>query len=442
MIAIAVSRADEASTHICEHVLDLRAWTEHHDETRADGDGGGTVYRHGPFELRTFDDLHLYLPGVAEAFDGDPDVLVVPSRHAGDTDELLTAHFTGNFGPAEYGGEDYDLAAACPGAHRAVYHALRAVAPDDYEVGMECTHHGPTDVGAPSMFVEIGSAEPQWRDPAAAEAAARAILELDDAEARPDRTLVGFGGGHYVPRFERVVRDTDWAMGHVAADWSLSEMGLPDRKTGVIRAAFEESGAELALIEGEHSKLRRVIEELGYRVVDETWVRAVEGVDLTLVEALETAVRPVADGLRFGEQATDDDGEWHVVDLSPALLDEAQGVDEEVAHEAVRTATLAYETTQNGTRLAPRVVVAETADRERVVEGLLDVLRVEYDAVERDGDAVLLTETAFDPALAADRGVPEGPKFGQLAAGRSVNVDGETVTPDEVHAERTRRIRI
>jgi D-aminoacyl-tRNA deacylase len=442
MIAIAVSRADEASTHIREHLLDLRAWTERDDQTRADGDGGGTVYRHGPFELRTFDDLHLYLDGVAGAFDGDPEFLVFPSRHAGDTGELLTAHFTGNFGPAEYGGDDYDLAAACPAAHRAVYHALREVAPDDYEVGMECTHHGPTDVGAPSMFVEIGSAQRQWRDPAAAEAAARAILALDDADARTDRTLVGFGGGHYVPRFERVVRETDWAMGHIAADWSLSEMGLPERRTPVVEAAFEQSGAELALLEGDHPKLRRIVEDVGYRVVDETWVRAVDGVDLALVEALETAVCTVPDGLRFGDAATDHEGEWVVVDLSPELLAEAQGVDEDAAREAVRSTTLAYETTQNGTRLAPRIVVAEEADREAVVRALLDVLRSDYDAVERDGDAVVLSETAFDPALAADHGVPEGPKFGQLAAGRPVDVDGETVAPEDVHAERTRRIPI
>jgi len=67
MLAIVVSRADEASEHIGAQLRARTDWTEHLDESRPDAAGGGTVYRTEGAELRTFDDLHLHLDGAAAA---------------------------------------------------------------------------------------------------------------------------------------------------------------------------------------------------------------------------------------------------------------------------------------------------------------------------------------------------------------------------------------
>jgi len=69
VIAIVVSRADSASEHIGEHLLDLGDW-ERRDDPSPDADGGGTYYRTDGFELREFDDLHIYLDDPAAAFGG------------------------------------------------------------------------------------------------------------------------------------------------------------------------------------------------------------------------------------------------------------------------------------------------------------------------------------------------------------------------------------
>jgi len=156
MLAVVVSRADEASEHIGEQLLDLAEWEELEDERRSDGNGGGRYYRTEGIELRTFDDLHLNLDGVAATFD-DPDLLVFASRHAGDTGPLLTAHATGNFGPAEYGGRAGSLARAAPNALSVVRAELETHAPTGYDVGIECTHHGPSTVGCPSLFARSGA---------------------------------------------------------------------------------------------------------------------------------------------------------------------------------------------------------------------------------------------------------------------------------------------
>jgi D-aminoacyl-tRNA deacylase len=493
MLAIVVSRADSASVHIGEHLREVADWTEHDDPTRSDADGGGTVYRlsgaavagaaadaggaaasgdHGIVELREFDALHLETEGIAGAFghvesgaDLSPELLVFASRHAGETGPLLTAHHTGNFGAAEFGGDDDALARACPGAHREVIAALAEHAPDGYDVGMECTHHGPTEVGAPSMFVELGSGEAEWEDPAGARAVARAVLDLRGVDADlpaassgavetdhggPDRRhLVGLGGGHYAPRFERVTRETDWAVGHVAADWCLEDLAHPDSDAGraVLRSTFEESAATRALVDGENPAVERAVADLGYRVVSETWARETTGLVLPLVATLEDALGPVDDGTRFGDRAQtmDDTGAaaldtdaLTVAALPAELLAEAQGIDSEATRAAVESATLAFETTESGTRAADRAVFLDPADRETLVDELATVLEGEY-AVERTDEAVLVRERAFDPERARTLGIPEGPKFGRLSAGQSVEVDGETIDPEVVHVERERR---
>ncbi|WP_121822247.1 D-aminoacyl-tRNA deacylase [Halostella salina] len=436
MIAILVSRADSASEHLGERLLELAGWDRRTDDTRPDAAGGGEYYRTDGFELRTFDDLHLYVDDAAAAFD-DPDLLVFASRHAGETGPLLTAHFTGNFGPAEYGGESGDLAAACPNAHAAVVDAFADHAPEGYEVGMECTHHGPSAVGVPSMFVELGSGEDEWDDPEGARAVARSILDLRGVAPDRDRTLVGFGGGHYAPRFTRIVRETDWAVGHVAADWCLDAMGDPESNRDVIRRAFEESGASYAVVDGDYPALERTVADLGYRVVSETWVREVGDRPLDAVEALEDALTTVDDGLRFGDRSADDG--FDPVSLPADLVDEAQGIDAEAARAAVAGETVAFETSENGNRLGASAAVPADGSRDAVVDALVAVLAEGYDEVGRADGAVVARETAFDPSLARDLGVPEGPKFGRLSAGEPVTVDGETVEPADVRAERTRR---
>lgn len=437
MVGIVVSRADSASVHIGEQLLDLGEWDEHVDESRPDGAGGGTVYHRSGFELRTFDGLHIELDDVGEVF-SDPTFVVFASRHAGDTGPFLTAHHTGNFGPAEFGGSDDELAEACPNAHSHVLDALAEHAPENYDVGMECTHHGPSDVGVPSMFVELGSSETEWDDPEGARAVAQAILDLRGIDAHRERQLVGFGGGHYAARYERVVRETDWAVGHIGADWALDAMGAPEEHTEVVRMAFERSEADYALVDGDNDLDER-LEALGHRVVSETWVRETSGINLDLVARIEEGLLSIEEGLRFGRPAQGSVETLTTERLPAALLDEAAGIDAAAVREVIESNAVAFDTEQGGTRLGGRVVLRKDGDRNAIVDSLVRLLRERYETVERGDDELFVRETAFDPEKAREAGVPEGPQFGRLADGQSVELDGRTVDPEDVYTERERR---
>ena len=439
-IGIVVSRDDYASVHIGEQLREQVDWAEHEDDSRPDAEGGGSYYRSGPYELREFDALHIDIDDPAPAFSEPPDLLVFVSRHSGETGALLTGHFTGNFGDAEYGGSDRQLTEAAPSALSAYVSALGAHAPDGYDVAIEGTHHGPTGLDTPSLFAELGSADEQWEDPEGARAVAQAVLSLRGVRPHRERQLVGIGGGHYAPRFGRVVQETPWAVGHIASDWQLEELGHPrtDEARAVLEEAFERSGAAHALFDGDHPELRAAVEELGYRAVSETWVRTVGDRPLDLVESLEAELSTVDSGLRFGSQSVDADG-WERVSLPDALLKEAQNVDPETTREAVEAATVAFETVESGTRArgdAAFVAGTREDDYDELVETLAAVLRASYDEVVVEDDAVRASEHAFDPEKAERLGIPEGPEMGMLAGGEAVEANGERIPPEAVRSER------
>jgi D-aminoacyl-tRNA deacylase len=221
----------------------------------------------------------------------------------------------------------------------------------------------------------------------------------------------------------------------------LDELGHPrsNEARAVLEAAFERSSATHALLDGDHPELARTIEELGYRVVSETWVRTVGDRPLALVRALESGVATVDEGLRFGAHVPEDPEAWEVVSLPDDLLAAAQNVDGEGTRAAVAGATVAFDTIENGTRARGEAAVPDGERYEELVDELAAILRAAYDEVRIADDAVIAREQAFDPEKAQKLGVPEGPKMGQLSGGEAVEVGDEEIPPSAVLSEREER---
>ncbi len=436
-IGIVASRADDASMAIRDALLENAAWTR--QEPDDDREGRETVFRTEGFELRTFDRLHLELESAASAFDQPAAVLFV-SRHAGETGPLLSTHVPGNVGAAEYGGAPHTLPAAASGTMRAVFDGLQEHAPAGYDVALECTHHGPSTVGAPTLFVEIGSGPDQWTDPEAAVAVASAILAARDVDPVGDRTLAGFGGGHYAPRFRRILAETGWHVGHVAADWSLEEIDDDDVHERVVGRALEASATDLALVDGTRPRTQQVLRAHGARVVGETGRRVADGVPIGIVESIERALGPIDEGTRIGDVELDDPDAIEVRNLPDELVDVINGRAADAARSILEAETIAFRTNEGGNRIAGPVAVFPSTRLADLVDRLRPPLVDTFDAVSLADDELVLREEVFDPSAARALNVPEGPAFGRLAEGEPVEVDGERIDPADVLD--TREVRI
>ncbi len=216
------------------------------------------------------DGIHTNTLGV----DFDVDVVIFASRHRSESGApTLTVHWPGNAtSKAEFGGKPKSLAHADPPRLRAALLALDEACTTrrlNYASSLEATHHGPTELSVPALFVEIGSNEKEWNDPQAAGAVAEAIWKAA-TDPVPGKSAVGFGGGHYCNKQSQAIRANGYAFGHI-----LSKYFFEEYDESIVRMAFNRTKGECrtAVIDWkgvrgpERTKLLQTLNEMKIEVV-------------------------------------------------------------------------------------------------------------------------------------------------------------------------------
>ena len=176
------------------------------------------------------------------------DYFIVASRHWSMSGQpSLTAHATGNYGKAIFGGRNRELQYVPPNPMRNVYLAIIKNPPSGFQVSLEATHHSPTQFKTPMFFAEVGSSEAQWADIRACEYLVDSIIE-GIASTSQAPVAIGFGGGHYCPKFS--VMEGEHAFGHIAAKYALPELTeeliqqMISKTAGRVEKAYIESGVK------------------------------------------------------------------------------------------------------------------------------------------------------------------------------------------------------
>ena len=150
------------------------------------------------------------------------------SKHKSDSKiPTLTCHCTGNFGSNPFGGNPRELGISFPSLQKSYIKALakaRNLAPE-YEVVIEATHHGPTSLSKPVLFVELGSSEAQWSDRNAASLICRAVLGvIRNGPEKCEDVGIGLGGTHYPGKFSDLLLESKIGLAAIASKHNLESV--------------------------------------------------------------------------------------------------------------------------------------------------------------------------------------------------------------------------
>jgi D-aminoacyl-tRNA deacylase len=73
----------------------------------------------------------------------------------------------------------------------------------------------------PLVFVELGSSEDYWTHQEGARAVAAAVVDCIDEPLDGD-AVIGFGGTHYASKFNKLVLEKDYKIGHMAPKYAIN----------------------------------------------------------------------------------------------------------------------------------------------------------------------------------------------------------------------------
>ena len=192
------------------------------------GDTDGESYRslrHQNIELYIFFGNLLTLENIDNLY-SRADVFIFLSKHRSHSSiPTLTCHFTGNFSADNsYGGNPRQIAISYPSLQKGYLKAITAAKHKvpEYEVIIEATHHGPTSLNKPVLFIELGSSEKQWADENAAAVICDTILDiLQNGFERCEKVGIGLGGTHYPKKFNNLLLESKFGLAAVASKHNL-----------------------------------------------------------------------------------------------------------------------------------------------------------------------------------------------------------------------------
>lgn len=190
----------------------------------------GTKVTKGPpikcegFELMAISGPVIEADSIEDELDTSYDGIAFLSRHAAVSGRLaLTCHSTGNFGKAQAGGRDSEV--AVPHSQLIKRH-IRGLWDHRAEFGgfditLEATHHGPTALRTPSVFIEVGTTDAQWRDASLCAQVAQILCSALLNRGKSYPTAVCFGGNHYPSKFTQEAISGEFATGTIVPKHSL-----------------------------------------------------------------------------------------------------------------------------------------------------------------------------------------------------------------------------
>jgi D-aminoacyl-tRNA deacylase len=185
----------------------------------------GDIFRGKYYDLIIIPTPAISADWLEEKYDYDGFVFL--SKHAAESGVLaLTCHSTGNFSEAKFGGNDRQVAIPHPNLQKQYLQILKKHQSDflEFQITIEATHHGPTALTKPSIFIEIGTTEKQWTDNSLCISVAKLIHQVFVNTISENPVAICFGGTHYPTKFTHELLEGKYALGTVMPKHALNEL--------------------------------------------------------------------------------------------------------------------------------------------------------------------------------------------------------------------------
>lgn len=182
----------------------------------------GEIYRGSNFDLVVIPTPAISADWLEEKYSYDGFVFL--SKHAAESGVLaLTCHSTGNFSDAKFGGNKRQVAIPHPNLQKSYLQRLWQKRDDfsDFQITIEATHHGPTALNKPAIFIEIGTTEKQWNDVTLCSSIAKIVVDVVKTNQKSNPIAICFGGTHYPDKFTNELIHGKFALGTVVPKHAL-----------------------------------------------------------------------------------------------------------------------------------------------------------------------------------------------------------------------------
>ena len=207
------------------------------------------IYKGKYFDLAIISSPTISADWLEEKFDYDGYIFL--SKHAAESGVLaLTCHNTGNFSDAKFGGYSRQVSIPHPRIQKSYIQSLwktRSEFPQ-FQITIEATHHGPTALNKPALFIEIGTTEKEWNDVNLCNSIGKIIVDVMKESQKPYPIAICFGGTHYSEKFTNELIHGKYSLGTVVPKHALEQIDeslfshIIERNVGATAALLDWNG--------------------------------------------------------------------------------------------------------------------------------------------------------------------------------------------------------
>ena len=202
------------------------------------------------------------------------DLLIFASKHKSESGRpSLLVHCTANWNDkSEFGGYPRELGKSSGSAMKIalieLFKQKKKLKLNEFDVNIEVSHHGPTQLQTPLLFVELGSTSEDWENERGALAVTNAIMKVA-MNKKVFKNYIGIGGPHYASKFAKLIanENKNFAVSHIIPKYMLDSINKEMVLQSIERSVEEVENFVFdwkGMNSSQKEKIISIIESIGY----------------------------------------------------------------------------------------------------------------------------------------------------------------------------------